>query len=909
MSRFIKVLFTFLIIAIFAGCSGGSGNTAESNPPTTQGTLITIDNAGIVPVFSNGKTTSIIYVHNNSTNITITGINYSVPQNQIVIHKTANRNANANLDLRKSNQYKQKSNIIKTTNTDIKTSNIAKTDSVKSPTSNPPKILNTITASQCSTLAPMQSCPIQFTTPVLTTSEGQGSMLLTLSYTYNGQDYTFNQIINFQAINNSTNGVYFSSGVNISGFGNSTSYGTVYVYGGGTNQIYTVNSLSSNKTPVTISNGDITGQEIASNFIQAVEVSSPIAPQSTIDATLTTNSTNDQSLATYISTSSVGIYPVNSGGVAGQVSTIDTAESNNPGGSLLISNAGNSSVTLGTSSSTTGISNLSGCTSGTTLNVGQSCTITFNVTQSGGSGTITLNYNGGSSASNITQAITWYNSQNGALVSLSYTNPMNFPQNTVETNTVTVTNIGGFNLTNLTVPTPTVNGNATVTITYPATNSCQNATLNVGESCSYNLNIVDSTMETNKQVVFGISGIYNNGTSQTYTRYAVLTYSTVAFAPTLLITPNPVATMTIEGNNSDTESQVLTVSNVGNTAATISSQGIQSPYNAYFTTTSCPSILESGSNCNITVTLEPYSASQEVSATAVYQILYNGGSSSTLSSTDNIPFVITPDQQSLTIESVTVTGASSGNGTSSSPYIFIGNVTSQIVTLTLTNSGSNPIDVTGIQDINSSLTWSLNLAQSTCSSTDNLQPGDTCTIVYNNVLNQNTLAISGLGSSYTENLFVPIIVFNDTAAADTQFEVQPGLPSGGTTLYATANLATVANSVTVLSPDTANTRVMVQNVLTNATGYNSIIITTKMEDYFSEVSTTVGACSQSSEVAIRTQTCTLSSGTSTGSITYQVESAVIENQSVKLHTLFDLNNSNQVVGMSSTYFSTTIPEK
>ncbi|MDQ5920544.1 MAG: hypothetical protein QG673_600 [Pseudomonadota bacterium] len=885
MRKFLKVLPIFLAVAALISCSdNGSDSTTSGggDTPSAQGAIITIDNAGVVPVINNAKTTSVVYVHNNSSKVTINNISYTIPQSEVTVQANSN-----------SKQSKQKTSLIKKNY-------------------NSTNLLSTTSASQCSTIAPMQSCPIQFTTPALTASQGQGSMLLTLSYNYNGQHFTFNQIINFQAVNTSTEqGVFFNSGVDISGFGNTTGYGTVYVYGGGTDQIYTLSSLSSNKAPITISNGNITGQEIASNFVQAVEVASPVADQNTIEATLTLASTNNQSHASYSSNASVGISPVTSGGIliSGQVAVIDTSESSNPGSSMLISNAGNTSVTLGTSSATTGISNLSGCTSGTVLAVGGTCTITFNVTQASGSGTITLNYTGGSSATSITQAITWYNSLNGALASLTYTSPMNFPQDTTKINKVTVTNIGGYNLTNITIPTPQVFGNATVTVTYPATGSCQNATLNIGESCSYNLNIRNSSIETNKQIVFGVTGSYDNGSAQTYTRYGVITYSTVALAPTLVITPNPANSMTITGNNTNYESQVLTVSNVGNAAATISSQGVLSPYNIYFNTISCASSLESSTSCSVTVILESYAASQQISGTAIYNIAYSGGVSSSLTATDNIPFTITANQQSLTIESVSATGATSGAGTSGSAYSFSGNVTSQSVTFTLLNSGTNSINITGIQNATSALAWYLNLAQSTCYNLSGMAPSAKCTIVYNNVLNENTLAISGLGSSYTENITVPGIVFDDAVATGTQFITQPSVPSGGTTVYATASLATVTNSVTVLNPGTTNTQLRVQNVLTNATGYTPITITTSMEDYFSGVVSTSGSCTQSSSNAVRTQVCTLSSGSGTGSITYRVESAYIESQSVSLHTLFDMSNSSQIVGMSSSYISTTIQEQ
>ena len=147
--------------------------------------------------------------------------------------------------------------------------------------------------------------------------------------------------------------------------------------------------------------------------MQAVEISSPIA-QNPMAAELTVASTTGVRTP-FVSRASVGVSAAASGGilVAGQVPVIDTEGNAAPGGSLLINNSGNAAVTLGTSTPTTGITGLSGCTSGTVLGVGQNCTITFSVTQSAGTGTITVNNTGGSSTS-LAQVITWFNSLNGA---------------------------------------------------------------------------------------------------------------------------------------------------------------------------------------------------------------------------------------------------------------------------------------------------------------------------------------------------------------------------------------------------------------------------------------------------------------------------------------------------------------
>lgn len=251
------------------------------------------------------------------------------------------------------------------------------------------------------------------------------------------------------------------------------------------------------------------------------------------------NTIPDTTTFNYNTATNVGSSTSFSGGVliTGEVAVIDTAESAAPSGSLLITNGGNGPVTMKSSSSTAGISNLAGCSSGSiTLYPQESCTFTFNVTQDGGTGTVTVNYlqgaeQNGPATESATQAINWYNSQNGALASMEYTNPLTIYQSTNESTSITIINTGGYNLTNVSIPNPQVLGSATTTatISYPSSNSCKKANLNVGESCSYILTINDSSSASNQQILLGVTGQYSNQTTQTYSRSAIINYSTSAY--------------------------------------------------------------------------------------------------------------------------------------------------------------------------------------------------------------------------------------------------------------------------------------------------------------------------------------------------------------------------------------------
>lgn len=468
--NYIKTLVVLGVMIILSSCGGGTcANCAAGSRISTN--AITIDNAGTVPVIGNSTTTSIIHVHNNS-DVSITGISYSASTN-VTNSNTKNSSKNSSLNLLKPNL----------TNTSFLDPNSVK---------------------QCATIPAHQSCPLTFTTPLLSDYASQGSALITLNYSVNNKPANFSQTLSFKQIDNSKLGVYFQSGVNVSGFGYDVGYGTVYLYGGGNNSLYNVNKLSSNKSGIQIVNGNINNQQIQSNFIQAVEVAAPVN-NTGITAQLSILTTDSQTQTQYTDSANVVTDPANDGGILvyGQVPVINSGVSD-PKGILYITNAGNQAVTLGSIAPTTGISNVSGCTG--SLDIGGSCTINFSVTQSGGTGTITVNYTGGTSGAagnSVAAPITWFNGVGGAMVNMQYTTPISFLAATGQPHqeVVTVTNIGGYDITNITLPDPQSFGSATA-----ATSSNTCATLKIGASCQFTLNINDDTIEQNQQIIFGFTG-------------------------------------------------------------------------------------------------------------------------------------------------------------------------------------------------------------------------------------------------------------------------------------------------------------------------------------------------------------------------------------------------------------------
>ncbi|MBP7781419.1 MAG: beta-propeller fold lactonase family protein [Burkholderiales bacterium] len=501
------------LVTVASGCSNaGSASSGISDNSQNTGTAITIDNAGVIPVFGTMPTTTVIYVHNNSV-VTISGVNYGVVDND----------------------HQNSSSLVQ--------NNYARVD-----------------GSQCVAIAAGQSCALKITTPQFSEQSSQGSMLLQASYSLNNKAVSFNQIINYAQVQNNlvTAGAKFKAGIDISGYGNPTGYATIYLYGSGQNQVYNVSSMTINKPAVTIVNGNISGHQIQSNFVQAVEVSSPIL-SSSISATITVNSSTFQANNTPVNNSTkspnkslnaskslltsdqfsnsvdLAVEPVAAGAIltTGLIPLLNTV--NGTSGSLLVQNSGNQNAVLGSASADAGISNLSGC-SGETLAPAASCTISFNVTESGGSGNITIPYTGGSTSS-IAANVTWFNGVGAALVSMSASNnPVTFSATVGGSTTITVQNIGGYTLRNISVPAPVVvGGSATATL---ANNNCaESVTLPVGSSCSYDVEVADSATDLNQQINLGFSASYAGPSgTQAYSRVMPLAYSSTAIPKYVYIT-------------------------------------------------------------------------------------------------------------------------------------------------------------------------------------------------------------------------------------------------------------------------------------------------------------------------------------------------------------------------------------
>lgn len=866
-----------MLTSVMIGLSGCGGTCSTSNSPEVSQAAITIDNAGMIPVFGNSSTSTVVYVHNNSQ-VNVSGINYNFVSDSSAVNTTKNSKLLSML--------------------------------------NKSKAVVGVSNDQCRNIPAGQSCPLQITTPILSGTNTQGSMSIQASYEINNKPYTFNQIINYAQVQNNqqTAGAKFQTGVNISGYGHPTGYATVYLYGSGQNQIYNVSSITIDKPAVTIVNGNISGRQIQSNFVQAVEISSPTL-SSSISATITVNSEvatsgiiqNNKSLnvegsSQFINSVDISIYPNSVGAIltTGLVPLINTL--NGASGTMLVQNTGDQEAIIGNISAGSGITNLSGC-SGSKLASGAICTIGFTVTGTDGSTNITVPYTGGT-ASSVSGNVTWFDGDGAALVSMfTSSNPLSFVSTTSGQATITVTNVGGYTLNNISVPEPTIiSGSATATI---SNNNCSNQTLISGASCSYNVNVSDQTTDLNRQISLGFNATYTTAVGvQNYTQSMILNYNSTVYGAILAISPSNMS-LAISGNTLESNTQILAISNNGNTTADISTTFNSNQAFLTESATTCGATLNAGESCTSTIQFGPTFSRVESSGIATYVVNYTAsGQVPAGSVTSNISWMVQGYDQSISLFNQFATGAESGDGSLGNPYIF--NMTrqsagNQFVTLIYKNTGTHAMMLKGIQDMNSGIVWNLDYNKTTCNSESSvLAPNQTCDIVYKNVIESNILAAgTSIGGAFSSFFILPRLVYQDVDNG-VQFDWIPNPFNFYPIIQTQFNIATVANSIMLNESGTNTETVTVSHLLANIDGPLNVTVISQMEDYFDSPAkeNSVG-CSSNSANGIMTQTCIMDKDNLSTSTIYQVNQAYLtESQDLYLNTLFSMSPLSQLAVMT-----------
>lgn len=750
----LRVIACGLALATVAsGCSNAGGaSSGISDNSQNIGTAITIDNAGVVPVFGAVPTSTVVYVHNNSSS-TISGITYTLTDNSS----------------------------------------------------------GSIDGSQCVAIAAGQSCALKIITPQLSEQSNQGSMLIKADYQLAKQAHSFSQLINYAVVednlNRAASGVKFKSGATISGYGNPTGYATLYLYATGANQNYKITDLTSSQPSLKF-NLNLNNVTLAANSVQAIEVISPIlassisaslsvkssllpinTPQNTNFSNSDTHSlTGNHSLQenSFSDSVSLAVEPISAGAIliAGTVPLIDTTTGNVS--TITFLNSGNQAAVTGVASADNGLFGLSGDCDNQTLAPGTACTIFFQYTESGGSGSISVPYTGGASNS-ASGNVTWFNGKGAALVSIAIAdNPLAFSATVGGSTEVTVKNIGGYTLTNITLPTPrVVGGSATAEVVLPGAGiECiDGGELPIGSSCTYFVVVNDSETDLNQQINLGFQASYigANGIAN-YSRVVPLSYSSTSYGA--IIALSPLSAMLISGDNLESATQSLTISNNGAAAADLTSLDlVNNPDYLTANSSDCGSSLGAGSSCDVALKLGPTYSYLESSGVASYVVNYAAvGQTPAGVESASVTWSVAPDLPNVTMVA-SVTGCASGNGITTTcmdnPTATGGSSSSIQVVLTFTNSSSATAATTiSLPESSSSLFTvpGYSLFSNSCTNGAAANNGS-CTIIY-------ALPSSVATTAFQSNLSRADFAYNYTYGA-----------SGELSASGTSNLATMINVV------------------------------------------------------------------------------------------------------------------
>ncbi len=514
-NRFIKrMIYCGLAILILVSCNSGSTNNPDlkANSVSSNSSL-SIDLAATIPLINQTATTTKIFIHNNTDQL-ISGISYNLTSNSNYPNNPARLNS----------------------------------DSVK----------------ECEFIAPQSRCALTITTPEPNDDKSQGSLNLVANYKFNNHNVQIGRTINYQAVrSNNTSGLQISkNNIFYSSNLSQPAYLTVYVYNLSNQDEYSLQSVKLSNPKFATSN---LPEQISPNQVMALEIKADQfeALNSILNAELNLTALNLTNQLTEQSGSKLQVIPTQNSPylISGLASIVNTYISTN--GNYSVMNVGDAPAKLGTITATNGIqlaSGLNNCSSGQTLASSSSCIIYYTVPYAvnTGSGTVTINYNG-NATSTSTNSITWFNSKTSALVSMvASINPVTIYNNVAVTNTITLTNVGGYPLSNFEFSSNNNTGHASVDNVH----TC-NTTLYPGQSCTLSANFSDTSVDLAKYLNMQVTASYAGGS--TYSRFVNVAYTSylITFAE-ILGSPSSAAAYTVTAYNPTSHQPYLAYSDSAN---------------------------------------------------------------------------------------------------------------------------------------------------------------------------------------------------------------------------------------------------------------------------------------------------------------------------------------------------------
>lgn len=413
----------------------------------------------------------------------------------------------------------------------------------------------------------------------------------------------------------------------------------------------------------------------------------------------------------------------------------------------------------------------SASTCGSTLAAGAICTysVTFDATHSdkAGTGVFTVNYNTGVTTSSDTSTFTYQGKLVVANLTISSgTNPnFDFTSTTANpggSSLVTITNSGVVALESFSYTLPSYFSESTAMVP----NACSaNLTLQPNQSCNITLVYSNSTVTpaTTSTVTVGYKyiNLIDRATIMSGSSSVGITYQTIQSQAILVASPSPVSFGNILNNNYQYNSQVITLTNIGDAATAnttiISLATLDSIYSIESNT--CTQILNAAASCTLTINAGPIESNVSAgTANNTLNISYQPYPSAATNTTTAAltTQVVTAQTAVINVTNTESSGFVGGNGTLGTPFMLQRGVNGS-VTYMITNTGAVPAESFNLTYSPSALSpW---VATGSCTTMQTLAAnGGSCTITFlSMVTNLGVNREEGVGNN---NLPVNIITMN-----------------------------------------------------------------------------------------------------------------------------------------------------
>lgn len=827
-------LSCILLVFLLVGCSSG-GKCGDNKVPLNVD--FQIDYVGMIPVVNGNATTSKFYVHNLGST-PLSKITYTLAESI--------PSAESGSDVVDNHGFK----------------------------------LHVTSLNNCASLESNASCAIQFTTPNMSLSNQNNSLLIVEVTDSNGFKHVFHQVLNYMYYSASVlNGVNFSGAANVvTSLGNKR-YFTAYLVGGNSvpGVIYkNVNLQFDNPSILSINQGFINGQDIAPGEVVPIEFNAK--PNSNAVTPINITPIFDTEVVSISSKINLAALPTSGSGQGLFVNTsteVNSVLSVKLGSIPLLKSGSNVTIYvssfahIGTMNITPDNSNIrisnDTCTSGIESN--GSCRFDLTAT-SDAVGTTLINFSLPQTSDEVFEQEVNFGPDvlPPDTVQVLSNNPVSsvglLPNQQSGEISFVFSNLGNSALNNL-VFNPVVGPGVEMRI---ISNGCGD-TLAPGSQCVVKIVIVATASSGSGAVYLELNGTSDEGRPVT-AKSSVINYAITASGGAIYFTsPNgATATMVVTGNERDSMRQDFTIYNSGTTARAINSvtlAGNSVPTGMQIVGNDCGSSLAGSQSCIISVQYGPMLLESNVNG--ITNLVVNYGESVTIQGIIN--YTGLGLDSSLQITNVVTSGFEDGNGLESSPYKALGckNSIPQI-TITYKNISLNYIaqnlslNTTGLSPY-----LKVNTGLTTCgygSNVHDLAVGDSCDLV----LDVNKQQMDN-ASEYTLNMIYPKATWNTEQGFVSQDNF---LYNGSNEIFANYTQPSI---VSVLDPlNSYNSVRTLTQTLVNGAGCGSITNTiSSLRDFGATVKPTVneGDCSVGDDDVV---TCINSTSSAINTINYVLPS-------------------------------------